>query len=391
MNTYQLSSRINPFKLLLLAILFLSLGHFPRGTSFFYFAPTLIVLSLIYLNKYSIRSGYIIFLFLIFALIPLPGISLGIDAARDLIFLLYFFAAALLGHSIARYMDIQYLIYGLFLAGGYVTCGAIFKLLTGYEGSFSLIAVRDITGGSGDLGVVFIVLSFYGVRYFPLLISFIGSLFLMFVTQSRTMLLSMMIWSYFNVSAKFGIIFNWFIRIIIAGLVIGLFILGASADPESYTYLGKLLRSFQEIIPNENQNINSNWRAVESAVALSAFINGSFFEILFGRGIGYSLPLGFEMSLAGVEFDSIPILHNGYLFILLKYGILGLYLWYKFLSSLVLKKGDPTLVTISRSCFFIILLTQIVSGGVLQYQGLIFLLIMAACSTLNSKNVSIHS
>ena len=67
----------------------------------------------------------------------------------------------------------------------------------------------------------------------------------------------------------------------------------------------------------------------------------------------------------------------------------GLFLWFKFISSLVLKKGDPRLVLISKSCFYIILLTQLVSGGVLQYQGLIFLMIMAACATLNSKDAKI--
>lgn len=391
MNTYQLSSVINPVKLALVVILFLSFGHFPRGTSFFYFFPSIILLSLIVLNKYAFRNKYIIIAFLISAFIPIPSMALGIDIARDLTFLLYFFAATLLGYTLVRYMPLEYFIYGLYLAGAYVTFIVIFTLIIGFNGDFSLLAIRDITGGAGDLGIVFIVMSFYGIRHFPLLISFIGSMLLMFVTQSRTMLMSFLIWSYFYISIRSGVFFNWTMRFSVIAFVSVLVILGVSADSESYTFVGKILRSIQEIIPDENQNLHSNWRAVESAVALNSFISGSYFEMLFGKGLGFRLPLGFEMTLANVEFESIPILHNGYLYILLKYGIFGLLLWYKFISSLVVKEGDPILVSISKSCFYIILITQLVSGGVLQYQGLIFLSIMAACASLNYKNARNYS
>ena len=128
-------------------------------------------------------------------------------------------------------------------------------------------------------------------------------------------------------------------RLTVLFLIAALVIVGANADSDSFTFFGKILRSIQELIPDESQNINSNWRAVESAVALSAILNGSFFEILFGKGMGFRLPLGFEMTLANVEFDSIPILHNGYLYILLKYGVIGLFLWFKFLRSLLLRSG----------------------------------------------------
>ena len=49
------------------------------------------------------------------ALVPIPSSALTSDIARDLIFIIYFFAAVFLGHSLARYMPIKYLIYGLFL------------------------------------------------------------------------------------------------------------------------------------------------------------------------------------------------------------------------------------------------------------------------------------
>ena len=87
------------------------------------------------------------------------------------------------------------------------------------------------------------------------------------------------------------IFFKWLIRLFAIFLFASLVIFGASADSESYTFFGKLLRSFQEIIPDEDQNLHSNWRAVESAVALNSILSGSFFEILFGKGLGFRLPL----------------------------------------------------------------------------------------------------
>ena len=129
MNTYILSSKINPIKLLLVTIVFLSLGHFTRGTSFFYFIPAFSFLTIIVLNKYALRNKYIILSFLICAFIPFPTMALSIDIARDLTFLMYFFASALIGHTIARYMPLEYLVYGLFLAGSYVTLLVLIKLI----------------------------------------------------------------------------------------------------------------------------------------------------------------------------------------------------------------------------------------------------------------------
>ena len=390
MSFPQLSPYINPLRLMVVTVLLLTFGYFPRGTSFFYFLPSLVILSFIALNKYAISNKFLIIVFLISAIMPIPLMSLNIDIARDITFLLYFFSAIILGQSLARYMPLEYLIYGLFLAGAFITIEVIVDLIIGFQGDFSLLAIRHITPGAGDFGLVFMLIAFYGRKNLGLMFVFLISFFLMLLTQSRTMLLSFLIWNYFLIIIKSKKFFKWFLRFSAIVLVFLMVVLGASADAESYSFIGKILRSFQEIIPNENQNLHSNWRAVESGIALNSFISGSYFEIFFGKGLGYSLPLGFEMTLLD-EMDSIPILHNGYLYILLKYGIFGLFIWYKILSSLVIINGNPALVSISKTCFFIILFTQLVSGGVLQYQGLVFLIILAACSTLNSKNATFNS
>lgn len=64
-------------------------------------------------------------------------------------------------------------------------------------------------------------------------------------------------------------------------------------------------------------------------MALDAFINEGVVQQIIGQCLGYRVRLGFMMTLNDVDFESISILHNGYFYIFLKYGALGLVLWYK--------------------------------------------------------------
>jgi len=100
------------------------------------------------------------------------------------------------------------------------------------------------------------------------------------------------------------------------------------------TMTAKIQNSFNEILIRdyaEMEDINANWRGFESDKALQAYLSGSFVQYVFGQGFGAVVPLGFTMTLAEGEYDEIPILHNGYLYVLLKTGIVGLILYIAFL------------------------------------------------------------
>ena len=66
------------------------------------------------------------------------------------------------------------------------------------------------------------------------------------------------------------------------------------------------------------------WRAFESYKALELFKKSSIINQVFGGGFGKTIDLGATFELKGADFNSIVILHNGYLHILLKTGIIGL-------------------------------------------------------------------
>jgi len=72
--------------------------------------------------------------------------------------------------------------------------------------------------------------------------------------------------------------------------------------------------------------IGRYWRAFESIAALQTYAAADATQQMFGYGFGKQIDLGISMELAGATYDEIPILHNGYLYALVKTGVLGLLL-----------------------------------------------------------------
>lgn len=104
-------------------------------------------------------------------------------------------------------------------------------------------------------------------------------------------------------------------------------------DENKVSLASKFAHSVTEIaISNYDsmRDINANWRGFESYRAYLAFLEGGLPEQIFGQGLGATVDLGFYMPLAGAEYRYIPVLHNGYMYVLVKYGLLGLlaYLWF---------------------------------------------------------------
>ncbi len=75
---------------------------------------------------------------------------------------------------------------------------------------------------------------------------------------------------------------------------------------------------------DSEEDINTNWRGFESFLALAEFSSFSPLHQLFGAGYGHMVPLDRERQLGENSFDEIPVLHNGYLYVLVKVGICGL-------------------------------------------------------------------
>lgn len=106
-------------------------------------------------------------------------------------------------------------------------------------------------------------------------------------------------------------------------------------------FFDKLVSSSNEIKVSSystQDEINSNWRGFESYRALLSFGEFSLFNKIFGGGLGHTVQLGFFQKLDGQYYSEIQVLHNAYLMVLTKSGILGLIIFF-ILTIVPLVKG----------------------------------------------------
>jgi hypothetical protein len=118
-------------------------------------------------------------------------------------------------------------------------------------------------------------------------------------------------------------------------------LLGLAASMFHSDKVSVLLESFVEKTANTSseanvhsyetyQDINANWRGFEASRAAKTYADFSDTEKLFGGGFGTTVDLGFAMKLLVDYFQFIPVLHNGYMELLVKTGLLGLSLFIVF-------------------------------------------------------------
>jgi hypothetical protein len=88
-----------------------------------------------------------------------------------------------------------------------------------------------------------------------------------------------------------------------------------------------LVENIVEIYPSEfveQKDVLLNWRAYEAMMGLQMWLQGGWNTILFGHGFGANIGLGLEVKLDNVIVDEVPLVHNGYIYLLVKTGIVGL-------------------------------------------------------------------
>jgi hypothetical protein len=168
-----------------------------------------------------------------------------------------------------------------------------------------------------------------GVKFFLVVINLLG----LYLTSSRT---------YYLIFIFFLMIFLWkknkkTIIVIASMLFIGFNIL-LNLKTES-TFVKKLTNGVKELKGGNYQteeDINTMYRGYETFMALKAYQSGTVFNWFFGHGFEKEVDLQTYIKLAGNDYRKIPILHNGYVFQLLREGLLGLALMLIFLIKVLL-------------------------------------------------------
>jgi hypothetical protein len=178
--------------------------------------------------------------------------------------------------------------------------------------SFSILSVfLTLSIGRDKLG--------YSIfsRYTFLLLNVLG----VYVSGSRTYLLLFVVY--------IVIIFYYEnrVRFIFFFIVISCCLYALSFNDFDNDLINKLGKSRSELELKDfrtEESINTNYRGYESVRALISFEDGHLGNYIAGHGLGKLVDLGIDVKL-GSEFRRfIPVLHNGYLYILVKTGFLGI-------------------------------------------------------------------
>ena len=97
-------------------------------------------------------------------------------------------------------------------------------------------------------------------------------------------------------------------------------------------FMARMAGSVREVGSDNFDNmsdVNTRWRAYEALMGLETFRQGNLIQLMIGRGLGAKVNLGIVMHLGDSNMQNIPILHNGYVYLLVKSGVWGLllFLW----------------------------------------------------------------
>ncbi|MFC3809466.1 O-antigen ligase family protein [Lacihabitans lacunae] len=187
---------------------------------------------------------------------------------------------------------------------------------------------------------------------------------------SRTMYISIIVMTLFS----FGIL-KINLKSVLIFFSLLLIFYNIIEEVNSFNFKNELLTKFTKIYSElfsykvhqfDFRDINTKWRSYETFKALELFSNSSWIEKFLGHGLGYRLRLDTSIQLGQFEYQSIPTFHNGFIYVLLKFGVLGLFLFILFIQKLINNKKLKNNINTHR--FFLgmtiaILFATISSGG----------------------------
>lgn len=205
------------------------------------------------------------------------------------------------------------------------------KMFALLSSGLSFSAIRSVGGNASPVIIVAFTLLLFNKEIFSnskklrsiIMLFFCLSIFLYLSRTAIIMWLpSLMIYIYMNRKQR---------KILKALFIITLILIFmAVIMPTSLIYplIEKFAKSFTEISHTDKKwawaAVNNNWRGYEIYLILKQFENVSLLRMLFGYGFGKLIDLDYEIQLGDSLYTQIAIFHNGYYFILLKSGYLGL-------------------------------------------------------------------
>jgi hypothetical protein len=161
--------------------------------------------------------------------------------------------------------------------------------------------------------------------------------------------------------------------------------------------LDRLFNSINEIKPMDDgsdYDVTLNWRGYETAAAIRSFKSASPIQMLVGQGLGALVDLNREVVLvSGLDpFRYIPTFHNGYMYVLIKSGVVSVLLYIYWGANFVFGKlrnfngveseYSKSIVVMSKMLMVYLFCATAVIGGPIEgncYDALMALALLYAC------------
>ena len=342
-------------------------------------------------RKWSPRVTLVIGVFLLMIAAGLTHAvgNLTYDIFKDIWYFSYAAAMIVMGYLLGSLLNSRNQVYSAFLVLGAVSAMIHFIpfFVTPTLITESAERIRSYAGTGYYAVCIALVLGLYRLRD----ASRVGRVFIllamtlcaisMVLSFSRTMYIvfAILMLSYFGwLDVMRHASVRWSVAILLVGATALVQLSPPSYLPAKPSFTDKTLHSLQEIRIKDYssfEDINTNWRGFETARAIESYAAGRPDEWLLGRGLGHLVDLGFYMNLSrrgGEAMRYIPVLHNGYAYLLVKTGLVGVLAYLAFLWWLI-KIGSRETVSPSREflsegrlivalAVIVLLTTSLISG-----------------------------
>ncbi|RCU58317.1 hypothetical protein DU428_02785 [Oceanihabitans sediminis] len=155
-----------------------------------------------------------------------------------------------------------------------------------------------------------------------------------------------------------------------------------STGVEGFLYKLKVAPSeiFNADINIENHaELWDKWRGFEAKKAIDQISERGTFAVIFGAGIGSLVDLDIDFAIQGIDSKLIPIIHNGYILVYFKAGLLGVFFYLVFIARLYSKTyaksiNNGYLETINNlvgGFAFYLLFTSLIISGIYNVNSLL--------------------
>jgi hypothetical protein len=307
-------------------------------------SPFIVLLGLSILAFGKIQRSYLKVVWPLFAVLVIGFIGISSHELnhilRDVSFALTPISLISMGYWIAGNKGIWPLILKVMVLYGFVL--AVIHLssfvLNPVIFTAGSMEVRKVLGGTGELVVLAFVLGLFQkdikrtALFLGLLPRFIvmpvllASIVLSF-SRTHLMVAIILCFSLLGWVSRINRRFVLAITLIMLGYIAFAVV---TPENETGTFRSKIVRSVTEVAVSDYldmSDIQNNWRGFETYKAVETYLSGNTQQYVLGQGFGALVDLGFYMPLGGegdVSFRYVPITHNGYVYILVKVGLLGL-------------------------------------------------------------------